>query len=582
MERTGGTAFVCVTDTGVRHGPFTLVNAEGVVLTLGQYDNGLLAGRWQRWYSNGAKHEVGHFQEGKLWGWWTRWHPNGRKSEEGEYRANDEIGVWRAWDEHGTLVSQVPRDLVCPAGLTWHGEPPLIDAFSPIHGLSDGRHCRRTDDVPQGPTVAWGFGRRKIQMVGWYCDGHAQGPWSFFWPTGALAREGSYAGPSRKQGVWTDWDDRGRKIVEVEYDAGREIARRESPKSAEPAPLDVAALEELAVRRFRDAEKRECAAPPVAPRPYRGLREELRPADALLRIRVTDVRTPDRPPGWIREMASPPQEVEARVKKVLAGSLCRPGATIRLWFAAAPHYKRFEELHNYGADAFWNAPHRDWDMTAVVRRQGTRLVLLNLLRADDEMRTDALLTEYSRLARLDDRGFRLGLARLIAPRIRMDRDGLLWSSWGRLALDDWDRNRAPGPVDPALRDLVRRTHDVVLRQMDRYLATRCATMLNLDELPWLIRLLSLAERRQTAARLLRAHDFLVREATRAKETEDTPAAAPPDAGLSIENARQVWAAGELYRVLSCLSVCIDPDAPPNDAYAKDLLDRARSFVNPRT
>jgi antitoxin component YwqK of YwqJK toxin-antitoxin module len=578
-ERGAEPAVTCMTEQGVRHGPYRRRTEAGVLVAQGQFDEGAAAGLWRTWYSNRARHEEGRYLAGKPDGWWTRWHPNSRQSEEGEYRQGEEVGVWRAWDEQGVLVSEIPRDLVCPAGSTSHGEAPFIDGFPPIHGLRDGRHCRRSDEVAQGPTVAWGFGRRKIAMVGWYCDGAAQGTWSFFWPAGALAREGVFVGSSRKQGTWTDSDEAGRKILEVDYDDGREVARRSFPSSVETPAPDRDGWQALARRRFDEAMRRPCGAQALMPEPYRGLRAELRPAAALLRVRVTDVRTLDRPPGWIAEMAPPPEEVTVLVKKVLAGSLARPGQTVQLSFAPARLYRRFEELHNYGPEAFWNGPHREWDMTAVVQRDGDRLVLRNLLRADDTMRTDALLAEYARLAPLDDRSFRLGLARMIAPRLVLDPRSMLWGGWGRLAIDDWDRLPRAAASDASLRALAQRTHVAVLSRLDRYLQTRNTTLLNLDELPWLIRQLSPDERRGTALRLIRMHDLVSSEvAALSRKGAASARPAAPDEGVSLENVEVLSLMRLDYEILCSLACCLEPETRPSDPYAKDLLDRARTFV----
>ena len=96
----------------------------------------------------------------------------------------------------------VPQEITCPAGLTRRDAAPLIDAFPPIHGVGDGQHCRRSDGVPQGPTVAWHYGRKRLAMVGSYCDGQAQGQWSFFWPNGSSSCDcRATPGPQSRKGA---------------------------------------------------------------------------------------------------------------------------------------------------------------------------------------------------------------------------------------------------------------------------------------------------------------------------------------------------------------------------------------------
>lgn len=575
------TAFTCVTDKNIRNGPFTLVHSNGVILTLGQYGRDWPVGRWQTWYGNGAKHEDGSYSEGKRSGWWTRWHSNGQKAEEGEYRADYEQGVWRAWDEHGALVSSIPRNVDCPAPLVWRSQTPFLD----LHpgggiGVSDGRHCRRTDDVPQGPTVAWGSGGRRFTMIGSYCDGHAQGRWSFFWSNGVLAREGSFSGPSRKHGTWTDYDNSGRKLVEIEYAEGRELSRREFPRSRVELAVEPRLVNRLAVERYDAAVRQTCAAGPLSIRPYRGLRDELRAADAVAVLRLTRVKTVDGPPGWVwSEMPPLPQRIDAIVKKVLAGSLGGAGTRIQLWLAAAQHQRRSRTLPRFGDSQFWAEAEEDSEVTALVKRDGERLEIVNLLAEDKAARTDALLTEYARLAALDDDAFTIGLARLIADRIRLAPDRLLWAGWGNLAMDDWTRLPAPSlSTHPSLKKLLTETLATTLTQINAF-AHGSDRGFNLHELPWLIRLLAEPERRRMAAALLRVHPVLMLEVENARRAFDKahPATPTPEAGMSVHAIRSGFAQSAMNALMECLALCVNPQGPSR-YFADDTLDRARAFV----
>lgn len=580
-DREGsGWTTACLGENGVRHGPFRHVSSEGVVLVLGQYERGLRVGRWERWHSNGTLHEDGSYAEERRTGWWTRWHPNGQKAEEGEYRVGDEVGVWRVWNEQGTLISEVPRDVVCPPGSSWLDVPPSVDGFSPLGGVSGG-YCRRPDGVPQGPTVAWDAERRKLAMVGSYCDGHARGRWSYFWRNGVLAREGSYVGPSHKHGTWTDFDKSGRKVVEIEYSQGREIARREYPSSLVELPLDPQVLDRVAVQRFEAAARESCNAGPRPLRPYRGLREELRAADAVVVMRVVDVES-DRPPGWAMGMPPPDQRIDAIVKRVLAGSLGVSDTSIRLWLATAEHRRRFETLPR-AENEFRPSVEKGSDVTALVKRNGERWEIANLLAADQATRTDAFLAEYARLAALDERAFAVGLTPLIADLVRSAPERLLWGGWGPLAMDDWSRLTLPSLADdPSIEKPVSEALATLLVQIDAHAEGHRDGWLNLRRLPWLIRLLATPQRRTLALALLRLHPIFLSDLEAAEKAAEEARKVRPGAE-NPETEMPAWAFtlaathAMMAQLMECLALCVDPTTPPR-AHDGDTVDRAREFV----
>jgi antitoxin component YwqK of YwqJK toxin-antitoxin module len=579
VERVGeGTSLTCYTADGRRQGPFTLAHTEGGVLTRGQFEDNRAGGWWQSRYPDGRPRAEGGYKAGQPHGWWTRWHANGQKEEEGEYRDGSWYGPWQAWDERGRLVSAIDRGFDCPAALKPASHVALID-LNPAGFADERRSCARSDDVRQGPAASWWFGRRKLAYVGYFCDGDAQGRWSFFWRNGVLAREGAFAGHSRKEGTWTDWDESGHKLREVDYVDGQEVARRDFPRQdLHPAP-EAAMVDAVAVERYRDVLQRSCPAQPVTPRPFHGLREELAGADAVLRIRVTAVHTLDAPLGGTSHLPRR-QEVEVLVRKVLSGSLARPQDRLRLLFDAATHWRRFELLPRFGDGAqFRRGPQQDRDQTALVKQEGDRLTLLTLMDADDRAGTDALLARYASLARRPDVEFVRGLAELIADRIRLAPDRLLWEGWGSLALYDWSRQATPPLLaDPQIRLLATRTREVVEAQIERWLQNQEEPW-NLYELPWLIRLLPLEERRHLAATLLRVYPVLLRE-DQAAQAEEEALPPPPDPEPGVVTCRFPgrWAAASaaLNELMVSLAACVDPSA--DTAYPPDLLEKARRFA----
>lgn len=573
-EPTGeGRAVGCFTPGNLRQGPYTLVHTNGVTRARGQFEANVPVGRWQTWYSNGQKHEEGRYVAGQYSGWWVRWHANGQKEEEGNYRNGYAQGLWRVWDDQGRLISAVPRAVDCPEPLEFQ-EGRLLPDLHPDPGADIGNHCRRPDGVRQGPAIAWWFARRKLAQVGSYCDGDAQGRWSFFWRNGVLAREGSFAGPSRKQGTWTDWDDRGRKLRETDYLDGREMARRDFSPSGPGAEPDVLVYA-VALERYEEVVRQTCSVRSVTFRPYLGLREELNAADAVLRIRATDVVTLDRPPGWDGSSETPArQQIDGVVQRVLAGSLAQPGQRIRLSFAARENAERSRSM-----SAFRGGVHTDTDSTAFVKREGDHLVLVAVMDANDVERTDAFFEAYARLARLDDGAFALGLAALLAERVRLSPERLLWVNWAWFAFDDWDRLKVPSPpTDARLRRLASETHHAILAQAEGFVRSGEGGV-NLSELPWLIRLLSRAERREMAAALLRMHPLFARELAKITRAARPAAhrAEDPNDELTNDDIRAMAAEAAMGQLIHCLAVCVDPFAPVSYP-REEALRRARQFV----
>lgn len=470
--------------------------------------------------------------------------------------------------------ADVPQEIACPAGLTPKYAYPLIDAFPPIHGASEGQHCRRSDGIPQGPTVAWHLSRRKLAMVGSYCDGQAQGPWSFFWPNGVLAREGTYVGPSLKHGIWRDYDQEGRRLVEIEYAQGREVGKREFPRTA-AAPQAVAD-DRVAIQRYQAALSEPCTAAVVEVRPFRGLREELRNADSLAILRIQAIEIINRPPGW-SDMPSPPQHVDAAVVRVLRGSLAPPGSKVRLWVDAHQFNRRFETFAQSHGLTFAR-PLVGEEMLALVKRSGERVEIRNLFLANELGPSDAAVREYSRLAALDDDGFRLGLARLVADVVRDRPDRLLWMGWARLAFDDWSR-LTPGPVgEPRLDAILEPALATAIDQMDALVAGG-RDGVNLHELPWLIRLLDEPQRRRLAVALLRVHTIFQRFVDEARKAFDKahPPGAPSPPEMTIEMINLGAATGAMMSLHECLALCLDPSRPPY-ATSNDPVERARAFA----
>jgi hypothetical protein len=220
-------------------------------------------------------------------------------------------------------------------------------------------------------------------------------------------------------------------------------------------------------------------------------------------------------------------------------------------------------------------------MFALVSRHGARLEIANLMIASRDDGGEAALREYVRLAGLDEDRFRVGLARLLADVVQCRRDRLLWMGWERLAFDDWSRLGQATHAEPRLDAILDPALGATLAQIDA-LVSRGTYGVNLDDLPWLIRLLNEPKRRRLAAGLLRLQPIFQREidAARKEFARAHPPGSPPSPELTSTAIRLSGATAVMRRLAECLALCIDTTLPPYST-PSDTIERSRAFVAKR-
>lgn len=81
----------------------TKFNANGQLVSLGNYENGQLHGYWSFWWDSGGLWMTGYYRHGKPIGCWRFYHENGVLWAKGKYKYGKEHGRWYWWHEDGTV-----------------------------------------------------------------------------------------------------------------------------------------------------------------------------------------------------------------------------------------------------------------------------------------------------------------------------------------------------------------------------------------------------------------------------------------------------------------------------------------------
>ncbi|MEU7480618.1 hypothetical protein AB0A63_31885 [Lentzea sp. NPDC042327] len=82
-------------------------DAEGNVIALSSYVDGIEHGPQTEWYPSGEKQAEGRCHRGSPVGEWREWHRNGKLAEHDLFNVFGELVERRRWDEHGTLLVDV-------------------------------------------------------------------------------------------------------------------------------------------------------------------------------------------------------------------------------------------------------------------------------------------------------------------------------------------------------------------------------------------------------------------------------------------------------------------------------------------
>lgn len=89
--------------SGVRHGEWEILRADGTLEASGHYDQGLREGLWEHWSATGALVESFEYHAGAMHGDWSAWSDDGVLVGTGHYEDNLRSGRWVLYYSDGRV-----------------------------------------------------------------------------------------------------------------------------------------------------------------------------------------------------------------------------------------------------------------------------------------------------------------------------------------------------------------------------------------------------------------------------------------------------------------------------------------------
>ncbi len=153
-----------------------------------QDSNGRVQGKHFIRDPNGKLKMEGHYKDGRFHGKFTEWDENGKKMSETEFSNGIPSGTWLHWNKDGILVN--------------------ITQFST-------RDNKRMQLVLKGDGTKHSEGELGNQLI-------RNGKWKFWHENGQLKEEGQYV-KHKKNGLWSQWDEKGNEIKRTYFENGAEV-----------------------------------------------------------------------------------------------------------------------------------------------------------------------------------------------------------------------------------------------------------------------------------------------------------------------------------------------------------------------
>ena len=154
--------------------------------------NGVLDGRWTRWYANGNKAEEGLYEEGKRSGTWNGWYRSNKKHYKSLYADGKRAGTYSEWNSKGKKTKEID-----------YSNGNRIREYLLIKDGSGYMEINKLYGKLDGPWIKW-YAEGKKEEEGEYKGGMKIGTWSRFSINGAIIEE------------W-NFDNRGRNLYEITY-----------------------------------------------------------------------------------------------------------------------------------------------------------------------------------------------------------------------------------------------------------------------------------------------------------------------------------------------------------------------------
>jgi len=199
-----------IDDEGRKQGPWKLFYEDGTLKAQGAYKDDYKVGQWRYFFLGGGIEQQGNYVSGKPQGVWEWYFPDGSTLREEEYLNGLEDGMSTEYNDTGAVIAE----------------------GSYIDGYKEGTWTYTNNDHKEvGPYFEgqrngiwkhYYLSNDQLSFEGGFENGQANGVHTYYWPNGEVKRRGNYSGGQRN-GLWEFFDERGKRIVTIEYQDGEEV-----------------------------------------------------------------------------------------------------------------------------------------------------------------------------------------------------------------------------------------------------------------------------------------------------------------------------------------------------------------------
>ena len=156
----------------------------------GEYRNGKKDGTWERWYESGARMSTIDFEDGQIEGWWISWFEDGQEASRERWIANRCFGS-QNWYPSGQKKAE-------------------STSFE-------------SGEVREITKLYYENGQVMLEICG-YRD---ESSYSTDYHQNGAKKAVSMHKNQKKEGLWEEWSEDGKKESETLYINGKEVSRKE-------------------------------------------------------------------------------------------------------------------------------------------------------------------------------------------------------------------------------------------------------------------------------------------------------------------------------------------------------------------
>lgn len=203
-----------------KEGIWKFYGTDGKLSRSGSYINGKMNGIWNNYYNNGTVSSSANFDNDLLEGESKYFHQNGTIKEIGDFKNDLKEGVWKTFDENGKLIStgKYEKDAHEGEWKAFYANGQLHEVFKFTKGLLNGDYKGYYDNGT-------------LSNIGKYADDYKIGPWTYYHPNGQVKIKENYgkitydwdgAISINKTGEWNSYYDNGQLNTTGYYDNNKQ------------------------------------------------------------------------------------------------------------------------------------------------------------------------------------------------------------------------------------------------------------------------------------------------------------------------------------------------------------------------